>query len=135
MYMGQESGAADAPALRRAPGVLLKRLSTALDTLLDWGIARHDENDNDIIELFLNAEERSEGGMVAIPMYVAVHCPRCAGDRSPDCPRCQGKGTTDDLFTAWLAVRPGVSDGTMLKPSALLPGMVRPVTFRARVRA
>lgn len=33
--------------------------------------------------------------------------------------------------TAWLAVRPGVADGTVLEPSALIHGM-QPVSFRVR---
>ena len=44
------------------------------------------------------------------------------------------KGTTDELFSAWLTIPPGVQDGTMLAPSAQLPGVVRPVTFRVRLR-
>lgn len=45
---------------------------------------------------------------------------------------CGSKRTIDELFSAWLAVPPGVADGAVLKPSALLPGMIRPVSFRVR---
>jgi molecular chaperone DnaJ len=115
---------------RRAPGVLLHRLSGPLNALLACGIARHAEGD--VIELFLDEEEVSEGGMVTISMYVPVRCPSCGTGTTGSCERCGGKRAIDELFSAWLAVRPGVADGTLLLPSAMLPGMVRPVSFRVR---
>jgi len=39
----------------------------------------------------------------------------------------------EDLFAAWLAVRPGSPDGTVLTPSVRLPGMMRQVLFRVRL--
>jgi hypothetical protein len=102
--------------VRRAPEVLLHRLSGPLEALLACGIARHAETG--IIELFLEADEVREGGMVTISMRVPVRC----GDNR----------VVDELFSAWLAVRPGVADGTILVPSALLPGMVGEVRFRVR---
>jgi hypothetical protein len=116
---------------RRAPGVMLQRLSGPLNALLTCGIARRAAPD--VVELFVNEEEASEGGMVTIAMSVPVHCPACAG-RAAGCRRCEGKGAVDALFSAWLAVRPGVADGAVLAPSALLPGMVHPVSFRIRRR-
>jgi DnaJ-class molecular chaperone len=125
------TSAPPAATVRRAPAVMLQRLSGPLNALLACGIARRAEGD--VIELFLNAEEVSEGGMVTISMYVPVRCPACAADAAGSCARCGTKRAVNELFSAWLAVRPGVADGTILTPSALLPGMVRPVSFRVRL--
>jgi hypothetical protein len=38
-----------------------------------------------------------------------------------------------ELFSAWLAVPPGVTEGEVLAPSVELPGMVTPVRFRVRI--
>jgi DnaJ-class molecular chaperone len=115
----------------RAPGVLLQRLSAPLNALLMRGIAQWAEGD--MIDLYVNGEEAATGGMVTIPMRVQVRCPACAGDATKLCVRCDGQRTVEDLFAAWLAVRPGVADGTILTPSAWLPGMVHPVYFRVRL--
>ncbi|MBA3458112.1 MAG: DnaJ domain-containing protein [Deltaproteobacteria bacterium] len=101
---------------RRAPGVLLTRLSRPLNILLASGIARRAEGD--VIELFVDDQEATEGGMVSVSMWVPV--------RSPS-------GPIDELFTAWLAVPPGVTEGAVLTPSVLLPGMIRTVSFRVRL--
>jgi DnaJ-class molecular chaperone len=90
--------------------------------------------EGDVIELFLNAEEAAQGGMVVISMRVPVRCSACHGGAG-SCPGCGGRGTVQELFSAWLAVPPGVADGAMLAPSELLRGMTRPVRFRMRVRA
>jgi hypothetical protein len=119
------------PPPRPAPAVLLHRLSGPLNALLACGIARYAEGD--AIELFVNAEEQSEGGMATISMYVPVRCPACAPGAAGPCARCGTKRTVDELFSAWLAVRPGVAEGTVLTPSTLLAGMVRPVSFRVRL--
>ena len=111
---------------------MLQRLSGSLNALLACGIAQRAEGD--VIDLFLNDEEISEGGMVTISMYVAIRCPGCGTDLG-SCARCGAKRIVDELFSAWLAVRPGVAEGTVLAPSALLPGMVRPVSFRVRYDA
>jgi hypothetical protein len=110
---------------------MLTRLSGPLNVLLTCGVARHAEDD--VIELFLSARETAQGGMVRISMRVPVSCPAC-GARAVSCSQCEGQGTVEELFSAWLAVPPEVSDGTILLPSALLRGMVRPVRFRMRVR-
>ena len=105
------------PVRRRAPGVMLQRLSGPLQGLLARGIARYAEDD--VIELLLDAEEAREGGMVTISMRVLV----------------QGAGgVADELFSAWLAVPPGVADGAVLTPSAT-PGGMQPVWFRVRLEA
>jgi len=123
---------------RRAPAVMLHRLSGPLGGLLAGGVARR--IDAGTIELVLNSDEASQGGMATISMQVPVRCPACAAGAGPDaatarhCARCGSKRTVDELFSAWLAVRPGVTDGAVLNPSALLPGMVQPVLFRVRVR-
>ena len=115
----------------RAPAAMLSRLSGNLKGLLACGIARR--AGNDIIELFLNAEEAASGGMVTIPMRVPVRCESCATAPSAPCDRCGGNRTVDDLFAAWLAVPAGVQDGEILPPSALLPGMINRVLFRVRL--
>lgn len=126
------SGDAAAGTQRRAPSVMLSRLTGSLDALLACGVARRAEGGT--IELFLNAQEAADGGMVSISMRVKVRCPACDADDAASCARCGESRTIDELFSAWLAVRPGVADGALLAPSALLPGMVRPVAFRVRVR-
>jgi DnaJ-class molecular chaperone len=123
-----ESCPGDAPR-QSAPGVMLARLCGTLNALLACGVARLAEDD--VIDLFLTAQEASDGGMVTISMRVPVRCPACAGG---SCARCGMTGTVDELFSAWLAVRPGAADGAVLTPSALLPGMVGPVSFRVRLR-
>ncbi|MCU1427145.1 MAG: hypothetical protein JWL83_1145 [Actinomycetia bacterium] len=116
---------------RRAPGVLIHRLSSSLIALLARGVARHAEDD--VIELFLNAEEVAEGGMVTISMRVPVHCPACTAHATGSCVQCGTSRTIEELFSAWLAVPPGVAEGTVLKPSVLLRGMICPVSFRVRL--
>jgi len=111
---------------------MLGRLSGPLNSLLACGVARRTEDD--VIELFLNAQEAGDGGMVTISMRVPIRCPACAANAEALCSRCGGMRTVEELFSAWLAVRPGVADATVLTPSALLPGMVRPVSFRVRLR-
>ena len=107
----RRQGAAPAPR-GRAPAIRLDRLSGHIKGLLACGIARY--AGNDIIELFLNADEAASGGMVSIAMRVPTH-------------------SGEQLFTAWLAVPPGVDDGEILPPSVLLPGMINRVLFRARL--
>ena len=131
--VGKVASAPPAGTQRRAPGVMLSRLTGSLDALLACGIARRAEGGT--IELFLNTQEAAQGGMVTISMRVPLRCPACDGDGATSCARCAGRRTVDELFSAWLAVRPGVADGAVLPPTALLRGMLRPVSFRVRVRA
>ena len=114
----------------RTPSVRLSRLSGPLAGLLACGIAQRTAGD--IIELFLNADEAATGGMVTIAMRVPVRCPACAAAPKSRCQRCGETRVVDDLFSAWLAVPPGVLDGEILPPSALLPGMLNRVLFRVR---
>ena len=102
---------------RQAPGVRLHRLSGSLNGLLACGIAVR--SGNDLIELFVNPDEAETGGMVTISMRVPV---RKADNR-----------VVDEVFSAWLAVPPGVRDGEILPPSAYLPGMIHRVLFRVRL--
>jgi DnaJ-class molecular chaperone len=120
---------APAPPIRRAPAVMLQRLSGSLNSLLACGIAQRTERD--VIDLLLSAQEMAEGGMISISMYVPVRCPSCRGDAMAACSRCETRRTVDELFSAWLAVRPDVAEGTLLAPSADLPGMTTPLR-RAR---
>ncbi|HUR60547.1 MAG TPA: DnaJ domain-containing protein [Opitutaceae bacterium] len=121
---------AEPDAMRpRAPSVMLSRLCGSLNALLACGIARR--VDEGVLELYLRAAEAKQGGMITIPMRVAVSCRKCMG-RGAACPQCHGRGITDELFSAWLAVPPGIADGTVLLPSELLPGMVHPVRFLIR---
>jgi DnaJ-class molecular chaperone len=127
---GDATSAPPATARRRAPGVMLSRLCGALNGLLACGAARRAEGD--VIELFPNAQEVAQGGMVTISMRVRVRCPACSPDATASCTRCGGARSVEELFSAWLAVPPDVADGTILTPSAQLRGMLRPVSFRVR---
>jgi hypothetical protein len=113
--------------------VVLPRLCGPLNALFARGVARRAEGA--IIELLLDPREASEGGMVSISMRVLIHCPRCSPDATRPCDRCEDRRTFDEAFSAWLAVPPGVADGALLLPSALLPGMIHPVSFRVRLQA
>jgi hypothetical protein len=87
-----------------------------------------------VIELYPTAAEIASGGMVRITMRVPVTCPACSGQASLRCARCGSTRTIEELFSAWLAIRPGASDGDILMPSALLPGMAGTLLFRIRRR-
>jgi len=119
-----------AASRRRAPGVLLRRLSGPLSALYACGVARR--ADDGVIELLLDATEVAEGGMATISMSVPVHCTACSPGAHAVCDRCGTRRTVDELFSAWLAVRPQVADGALLTPSVQLRGVVQPVFFRAR---
>lgn len=116
--------------IRPAPGVMLHRLSGPLDALFACGVARRGEDG--ALELVVTPDEAEEGGMAAISMRVPVACPSCSPGAEVGCRRCAGAGVVRELFSAWLALRPGVADGAVLAPSAQLPGVVRPVSFRVR---
>ena len=108
----RRKGAPPSRTRGRAPAIKLGRLCGNIKGLLACGIARY--AGNDIIELFLNEDEATTGGMVSIAMRVQTR-------------------SGEELFTAWLAVPPGVNDGEILPPSVLLPGMITRVLFRARL--
>lgn len=114
---------------RAAPPIMLSRLTGPLAALLACGNARR--LDGGVIELFLNPTEANQGGMITISMRVPVRCKKCRGAPS-GCAQCDGRGWTDELFSAWLAVPPQVPDGAVLLPSVSLPGMVQPVRFVIR---
>src|SRR5688500_1540904 len=120
----------DPPSRPRAPAVLLQRLSGPLDALVACGVARR--VDDGLVEIYVDDEERTRGGMITISMRVPVRCPACRGRA---CDRCRGSGAIQELYSAWLALRPGVTDGTVLEPSASLPDMLHAVSFRVRVAA
>ncbi len=111
---------------------MLQRLTGNLDSLVLCGVASHAEPGT--IELPLNPDEAAHGGMATVSMNVAVRCPSCDSAQSVTCSRCDGRRTMDERFSAWLAIPPEVADGTRVEPSAVLPGMLRPVSFRVRVR-
>ena len=115
-----------APIRRRAPGTMIRNLSAPLNALIARGVARRAEGD--VIELDIDDETAAEGGMITISMRVMVRCLACS---SGPCHHCDSKREIEDLFAAWLAVPPGVDNGELLRPSALLPGM-KPVAFRVR---
>jgi molecular chaperone DnaJ len=119
----------EAPA-RRAPGVMIRRLSGPLNALLGRGVARTAEDG--VLELMLDEEEVTEGGMITISMQVTVRCPQCSAEATEPCALCGAERSVRELFAAWLAVRPGVADGTVIMPSAQLPGVLKPVAFRVR---
>jgi curved DNA-binding protein CbpA len=120
-------------ARQPAPAVMLSRLCGSLSSLLACGAARLDEPG--FITLVLRDIEAAQGGMAMVSMRVELRCPNCAAqERSAACARCGGRRTVGELFSAWLAVPPGVSTGEILAPSVELPGMVEPVRFRVRLR-
>jgi DnaJ-class molecular chaperone len=131
---GVRASGASAPAAARrpTPGWILRRQCGNLNALIACGIARRAEGD--VIELVLDTHEAAQGGTVSISMSVPIHCPACAANPTGPCTRCGTNRTLDEPFSAWLSVPAGVSDGTVLRPSALLSGMVRPVAFRLRIR-
>lgn len=118
------------PAVRKAPGVLLTRLSRNLDILRAMG--RANIAADGIIDLFLEEVEWTEGGMVTVAMRTDVYCPACRGSTNIPCRECKDARVIEEQYSAWLAIRPGVADGTILTPSAQLPDVVTPVQFRAR---
>jgi hypothetical protein len=107
-----------ATSRRRAPAIMISRVCGPLNSLLACGTVQR--VDRDLIELFLNAKEAAQGGMVAISMWVQVR---------------KAEVMVNELFSAWLAVSPMIADGAILSPSELLPGMVHPPRFRIRVQA
>jgi molecular chaperone DnaJ len=115
----------------RTPAAMIGRLCGNLKGLLACGFAHRGVGD--IIDLLFTAEEAQAGGMITIAMRVQVRCPACVGAGMSACDRCGGKRVVDDLFSAWLAVPPGVHDGEILPPSAHLAGMLNRVLFRARL--
>lgn len=90
-------------------------LSGTLDSLLARGVARW--SGDGLVDLHVDEATAAEGGMITISMRVPVR---------------RDDAVVEELFSAWLAVRPGVADGTTLTPSAWLPGMIAPVYFRVR---
>ena len=118
---------------RRAPGVSLRRLCGPLNSLLACGVVQH--IDDNVIEIFPNTREVSTGGMITISLRVLVRCRACSGSPLASCDRCGNTRAVEELFSAWLAMPPDVTDGTILTPSALLPGMLDRITFRVRLRA
>ena len=111
---------------------MLSRLCRPLGLLLTCGAARLDEPG--FITLVLRHAEAAQGGMITIPMRVDVWCPECAKrPGSTGCARCGGRRMAEELYSAWLAIPPGVTAGEVFTPSADLPGMVEPVRFRIRL--
>jgi molecular chaperone DnaJ len=129
-YDRRQAGVATV-ARGRTPAVKLSRFCGNIKGLLACGFARR--VGNDIVELYLNADEASTGGMIDLAMRVPVRCPACVGKGMGACDRCGGKRVIEDLYSAWLAVPPGVQDGEILPPSALMPGMLTRVVFRVRL--
>jgi molecular chaperone DnaJ len=127
----RRQGASATMTRGRVPTVMLRRVSGPIAGLLACGAVRHAPGD--VIELLLNADEAATGGMISIAMRVPVRCPACVGRGMTVCDRCGGKRVLDDLFSAWLAVPPGVQDGEILPPSALMPGMITRIMFRVRL--
>jgi hypothetical protein len=117
-----------------APAILRSRLSGPLVSLLACGVARLDDDDPGFITLMLSQDEATQGGMATISMQVELWCPDCtAHERSARCARCGGTRAVSELFSAWLAMPPGVTAGEVLAPSVELPGMIAPVRFRVRL--
>jgi molecular chaperone DnaJ/curved DNA-binding protein len=121
-----------APARPTAPAVMLSRLCRPIASLLATGAARYDEPG--FVTLVFRRAEAAQGGMISIPMPVQLWCPECVRNRpAATCPRCAGRRVVDALYSAWLAVPPGVGAGEVLTPSVDLPGMVEAVRFRVEL--
>lgn len=115
------------------PAVMLKRLSGALTLVIARGAAHLEEEG--YITLILTEHEAAQGGMVMISMRVPLTCPACTGKQlTMICPRCKGERVVEELYSAWLAVPPGVKGGEVLRPTVGLPGMIKPVQFRLQIR-
>jgi curved DNA-binding protein CbpA len=105
--------AAPQPAVRkRAPGVLLTRISGVLPILIGRGVVR--EVAPGEYDILLDAEETATGGMITIAMDVAT------------------RDEASARFSAWLAVPPDFADGIEVRPSTLLPDMLAVPRFRLR---
>ncbi len=75
-------------------------------------------------------------GLSAAGHRVHVWCPACANAQPHvTCARCGGRRTVEELYSAWLAIPPGVAAGEVFTPSAELPGMIEPVRFRIALSA
>jgi len=94
---------------KKVPGIMLNRVSGPLQVLLGRGTLRHLGGAR--YELVLDADEARTGGMVTIAMDVST-------------------ADGEQRFSAWLAVPPDFVEGTVVRPSVLLPGMLAPPTFR-----
>jgi hypothetical protein len=119
------------PRASRVPATMLWRVTGPLQSLLARGVAR--PLASGMMELFLDDEEATQGGMMMISMPVEVRCPSCRdGVPATPCARCAGARQVTELYSAWLAVPPGIPDGTVLAPSVDLPGMIRRPEFFVR---
>ena len=130
-----KSSAATRPPV---PAVMLSRLCGNLNSLLARGAAEYaDGDESGVITLVLRRAEAAQGGMATISMRVELWCPQCAAQHRPStgCPRCGGSRTVEDLYSAWLAIPPGVTAGEFVTPTVGMPGMVEPVRFRVRLSA
>jgi len=115
-----------------APAVYISRLSGPINSLLACGHAHLDEPG--FITLILREAEAAQGGMVTISMPVQLWCPRCTPtDYATPCDHCDSTRMVDELFSAWLAIPPGIADGQILTPSVEFPDMVDPIRFRIRL--
>jgi DnaJ-class molecular chaperone len=126
------------PMRPSAPASMLSRLCGNLNSLLARGAARYEDDDAPgVISLVLRESEAAQGGMAMIALRIDLWCPDCAAKGRPPagCARCEGSRTVDELFSAWLAIPPGVAEGELLAPTVELPGMIEPVRFRVRMAA
>jgi DnaJ-class molecular chaperone len=115
------------------PAVMLSRLCGGLSAVIGRGAAHLDEPG--FVTLMLRESEAAQGGMVSIAMRVEVRCADCAAPgRTAACAKCGGRRSVEELYSAWLALPPGIEAGEVLTPSVELPGMIEPVRFRVRIR-
>ena len=117
---------------RRAPGVLLQRLSGPLNAPRR---VRHRPARRGRRHRALPRRAGRVGGQHGHHLHARAG-PLPGVRRPTRRNRAVGAGRRapfEELFSASLAVPPGVADGAVLTPSALLRGM-RPVSFRVRLR-
>jgi molecular chaperone DnaJ len=126
------------PSKPNVPATMLSRLCGNINSLLARGAARYDDLEPPgVITLVFREAEAAQGGMAMIALRAHLWCPDCAAKGRPSigCARCRGTRAIEELYSAWLAIPPGVAEGELLAPSIELPGMVEPVKFRVRFAA
>jgi len=115
-----------------AAGRLLARLSGSLASLVARNDARHD---GDVIELYLEEDERQRGGVALIDVELRVRCSLCGGIARPGgfwCFRCQQTGESQETVTVYCAVHERAREGSIIVISTHGAGGLADLKFRIR---
>jgi hypothetical protein len=113
------------------PVVVLPRLTGPLELLIARKVARHERGN--LIALYLEPDEAIQGGTATISMPVDIRCPECRYRTPGDCPVCAGRGSWEEICTAWLTVPRQVTHGAILGASVELPHALAVVRFRVLI--